>query len=372
MTKTYVDGIMRQWGERYDWSSGFSKPKMKRSSVSLVPVKSTGNAVTARATLQGLTRKVPQVMVKVTGGSRTQKGARDSINYIAREDGKEKDSVELVDQDGIKYFGADEVRFAASAFVDDGMPITESSKKRQTFSVVLSMPPGTDREAVAKAADDFARKQFPDHQYLIAHHRDEPQPHAHIIVKARSSVDGKSLNIRKATLQKWRAGFVKTLGENGVEAVATHSRTRFKTPKGRNWAKHANPSKDPNARVAIPEATLREVEKDHARVADVLASSTNPTDRALSKDIRHWIKSSFKGINHDSEKSRNPNLGPEIGATLRRDLYNVRSGNVAKTIDRSSGVLPGNAHNNLDKQRTGGKDNGLRRQPTNGRGEPSR
>lgn len=331
----YVDGIMRQWGERYDWNVGFSKPKMKHSSISLIPTQSSGNAGTARATLKAMVQKVPEVMVKVTGGARTQRGARAAINYIAREGEKDKESVELVDQDGNRYIGAGEVKEAADMLIGEGYAMPEKSKHRQTFSVVLSMPPGTDREAVARAAEDFAKKHYSNHQYLIAHHRDESHPHAHIIVKSRSSVDGKNMDIRKVTLQKWRASFAKELEAHGVEAVATKAKSRFNTPLGRNWKKTKFPNTDKNKRSATPQEQINKEARNHNLLASVLANSPKAQDRQLSKDIKTWVQESTKKASNDKNQFNHHNFRPEIAATLRTDLYNVRGRDVAKEYVRN-------------------------------------
>jgi hypothetical protein len=56
-------------------------------------------------------------------------------------------------------------------------------------------------------------------------HTDQPQPHVHLVVKAVSE-QGERLNIRKATLRKWRQDFAANLRELGVEANATERAVR--------------------------------------------------------------------------------------------------------------------------------------------------
>jgi hypothetical protein len=51
-------------------------------------------------------------------------------------------------------------------------------------------------------------------------HTDEPHPHVHVVLKAVSE-QGRRLNIKKATLQEWRAKFAAHLREQGVAANAT-------------------------------------------------------------------------------------------------------------------------------------------------------
>jgi hypothetical protein len=54
---------------------------------------------------------------------------------------------------------------------------------------------------------------------------DEPHPHVHMVVKAVSE-RGERLNIRKATLRRWRADFAERLRTLGVAANATERAVR--------------------------------------------------------------------------------------------------------------------------------------------------
>ena len=87
--------------------------------------------------------------------------------------------------------------------------------------MLLSMPPGTDRQAVRKAARAFAADEFGDgRRYVFAAHDDEAQPHVHLSIQVRGP-GGKRLNPRKQDLQRWRERFAAQLREQGVEANAT-------------------------------------------------------------------------------------------------------------------------------------------------------
>jgi hypothetical protein len=54
----------------------------------------------------------------------------------------------------------------------------------------------------------------------MALHTDEPHPHVHLVLKARSD-QGQRLYVRKATLRQWREGFASHLRALGVAANAT-------------------------------------------------------------------------------------------------------------------------------------------------------
>ena len=76
------------------------------------------------------------------------------------------------------------------------------------------------------AAQKFCREEFAlKHRYVMALHTDEPHPHVHVVLKAVNE-QGRRLNIKKATLQEWRAKFAAYLREQGVAANATPRRFR--------------------------------------------------------------------------------------------------------------------------------------------------
>lgn len=92
--------------------------------------------------------------------------------------------------------------------------------------IILSMPAGTPPDRLLAAVRDFAEKEYaPKHRYALALHTDEPHPHVHVVVRAESDY-GKRLNIRKATLRKWRKAFVRHLRNHGVASKATQRSTR--------------------------------------------------------------------------------------------------------------------------------------------------
>ena len=105
-----------------------------------------------------------------------------------------------------------------------GIP-EQSDRRKEAFNIVLSMPPGTDRQAVHEAVRAFAQAQFQDYQYVFAAHNDEKHPHVHLCVKA-TSYQGVRLNPRKNDLQSWREHFAEKLHDYGIEANATPRRAR--------------------------------------------------------------------------------------------------------------------------------------------------
>jgi type IV secretion system T-DNA border endonuclease VirD2 len=112
----------------------------------------------------------------------------------------------------------------------------EHTGQGAAVNIVLSMPAGTDPQAVLAASRGFAKEQLGDnHQYLLALHTDTPQPHVHLAVKAQG-FDLTWLKRSKADLQEWRERFAQKMRDQGVEAEATPRRARGVIRKAKTQA----------------------------------------------------------------------------------------------------------------------------------------
>src|SRR5205085_2349438 len=177
-------------------------------------------------------RRVPEVMIKVSGGARTLRGVRSHLDYIGREGQGEVETDEGVrlqekgfEKDLVKDWDLDleaHRRYTERAIAAGGKP------PKLVHNLVFSMPRGTPPEKLLKAVRTFAREKFAlQHRYALALHTDQGHPHVHVVVKAESE-QGVRLNIRKATLREWRRDFAHYLRELGVEANATERAVRGK------------------------------------------------------------------------------------------------------------------------------------------------
>ena len=175
--------------------------------------------------------RTPEVIVKVlSSGASSSKAVQRHIDYIGR-----KGEVELLTDEGDALTG----KGSASTFPEDwNLDLQEvgarnilGAGRRQTparlvHKLVFSMPAGTNPERVLTATQKFCREEFAlKHRYVMALHTDEPHPHVHVVLKALSE-QRRRLNIKKATLQEWRAKFAAHLREQGVAANATPRRFR--------------------------------------------------------------------------------------------------------------------------------------------------
>ena len=178
--------------------------------------------------------RTPEVMLKVINKGSSSSGAvHGHLGYIGR-----KGEVELETDDGEILQGEDVGSALLEAWNLDLMetrgkinltPNKPKKPPRLVYKLIFSMPAGTPPEKVQAAVRNFAREEFAlKHRYVMALHTDEPHPHVHLVLKARSD-EGQRLYVRKATLREWRAGFAHHLRALGVAANATPRHVRGET-----------------------------------------------------------------------------------------------------------------------------------------------
>jgi hypothetical protein len=169
--------------------------------------------------------RTPEVMVKV--------GVGGHIGYIGRQG-----AVELETDEGEVLHGPE----VGNALLEDwNLDLIQQRNKtnltpnkpkqppRLVYKLIFSMPAGTPPEKVQAAVRNFAREEFAlKHRYVMALHTDEPHPHVHLVLKARSE-DGQRLYLRKGTLRQWREGFAHHLRALRVAANATPRYVRGET-----------------------------------------------------------------------------------------------------------------------------------------------
>ena len=174
--------------------------------------------------------RVPEVMVKVSGGAKTTRGAVTHFQYISRQG-----ELEVETDDGERLVGKE---VAAKLVEDWDLEIDaglnrwramERGGRRQTklvHNIILSMPSGTSPERLLAASRDFAREEFAlKHRYAMVLHTDQAHPHVHLVVSAYN-IEATRLNIRKADLRRWREQFARHLRQHGIEANATPAQIR--------------------------------------------------------------------------------------------------------------------------------------------------
>lgn len=220
--KTFVDQMLLNWGDRlfHDPLRHVCAPRMSRGELQR-------DVRRVREQLACTLRRTPEVLVKITNkasGAQGMGAVRRHLRYISR-----NGRVELEDQDGMTMLGREALHDLTDAWHLGGWGIPEESHRREVFNLLLSMPPGTDRQAVRNAARAFAANEFGDgRRYVFAAHDDEAHPHVHLSVQVRGP-DGRRLSPRRHDLQRWRERFAQRLREHGVEANATRRVARGET-----------------------------------------------------------------------------------------------------------------------------------------------
>ena len=185
---------------------------------------------TQRELIERTVGRLPEVVVKVSGGARTLDGVERNLRYIVRS-GKlalETDSGERVGGKGFGSVLIEDWNLGLEARARRTQRSIRTARKppKLVHNVIFSMPAGTPAKLVLSAVHKLARDQFgSDHRYALVLHTDEPHPHVHLVVKAVSE-QGERLNIRKATLREWRRDFAANLREFGVAANATERAIR--------------------------------------------------------------------------------------------------------------------------------------------------
>lgn len=318
-TKTYVDRMLVHWGEDLLWEENHRVQKKAPVQITLKSPRSTGGtgskADRVRQHVAAMTRKAPQVMVKITGGGADMRKISAHIDYIARAGKyKQKDEpeLEIETDDGQVIQGKEARQHIKDMFEHSGAPIPKEvqelesdttltkRKRREALNVILSMPHGINRDAVKAAASATAKKLFAgNHLFAMVHHEDTDHQHAHIVVKMVGH-DGKRLNPRKADLENWRITFAKELNARGIDAVATRRRVRLQRPKGESQSVRQIKDRGERAKREATsitqeiakkrgQANERMATKAYSEIAKTLSTSDSSQDRQLAKDLKSYL-----------------------------------------------------------------------------------
>ncbi len=179
-------------------------------------------------------RRIPEVMVKVTGGGTNRGAVAAHFAYISR-----RGVLEIETDDGERIGRREEQK----RLIDDWhLELTAGQYRRQldggparrttklVHNVVLSMPSPTPPDKVLAAARQFARQKFARHRYAMVLHTDQQHPHVHLVVKAENEI-GRRLHIDKELLRGWREDFAQLMREQGIAANATPRAVRGENKK---------------------------------------------------------------------------------------------------------------------------------------------
>ncbi len=180
-------------------------------------------------------RRVPEVMVKVTGGGRSVRAVAAHLAYISHygEVELESDRGGPVPADEQKeLLKTWHLELSAGQYRPTGTARPVASGIKLVHNVVLAMPAGTHADKVLAAAKHFAREKFgAQHRYVMALHTHQRHPHVHLVVKAEHESGRRRLHIDKAMLREWREDFAQMMREQGIAANATPRSVRGQTKR---------------------------------------------------------------------------------------------------------------------------------------------
>jgi hypothetical protein len=170
-------------------------------------------------------RRIPEVMLKVTGGGTRVGAVAAHLQYISR---KGELTIETSEGDRVTDREAQKallknwhLELISGQYRPTGIHGQKSRRTKLVHNIVLSMPSPTPPDKVLAAARKFAREKFASkHRYALVLHTDQQHPHVHLVVKAEDE-HGRRLRIDKETLRRWREDFARNMREQGIPANAT-------------------------------------------------------------------------------------------------------------------------------------------------------
>ncbi|NNU63365.1 relaxase/mobilization nuclease domain-containing protein [Ochrobactrum soli] len=281
------------------------------------------NSAADKAKLARVVSKAPEVMVKISGRTRDSGHLKEHMNYITR-----NGEVPAETEYGLMS-GREAVGDVHSDWADDEIIYKGQHQVRKaplSVNMVLSMPPGVDREAFRNAVRDFVDAELrPRVDVMLAFHDDTNHPHAHVTVRGRQH-NGKTFNPGKPVLERYREQFAGALRNRGIEAEATPRYARGRTMKSdRQHMRHmrakglmprteraaiAEAFKDTQrAKTGVSGASRRDgqgrprpwenaARERHAGVSGVyaaaakeLAASASHADRQLARKVEQFVQS---------------------------------------------------------------------------------
>ena len=286
-----IDGVLVQWGERLFYpASRIVKP----APTPRLDTMTRRKAAVIRQRIEAtVVQRVPQVMVKVTGGGRGMAAIAAHFRYISK-NGK----LDIEDDRGVVRDGKEALHDLVEQWRHSGSLIDDAGHRREAFNIMLSMPHGTDPQIVRKAAREFAQAELAGHRFVMVLHEHQANPHVHLSVRAES-MHGARLNPRKADLHRWRETFAEKLRGWGVEAEATRQATRGATrhfdPIWRVKAKQEGRLREGDGQAKSGDRYQRSRNgalEAWAHIAQALQASEIPHDRALGQNITKFVRES--------------------------------------------------------------------------------
>lgn len=175
----------------------------------------------------------PEVVVKVVSQARNFK-VKALMEYIARENDENKDSLAIEDELGALHEGKREIKEIYEEWKTDfekGKPGSKRPPRHATHITLSGNCEHTDINAkkVMAAARDTLKELIDakGHDFVLVMHRDAGKPHVHAIIRnSNREAGGPKLRINPPELMEFRQTFAQKLEELGLAQTATLRRDR--------------------------------------------------------------------------------------------------------------------------------------------------
>lgn len=287
MGQPRIDGVLLEWGTRLFYPGA----KRGQAGEEAKPVRfGRPTPKTIRKRIEATVYRVPQVMVKVTGGSRGMIRLRSHLDYITK-----NGRLPLTDDTGKPHAGKPAVRELAEDWKFSGSLIPEISNRKEALHISLGMPAGTPAEAVIAAAQEFGAEEFPDYEHAWVFHGHQKNPHVHLVVKMEGR-HFKRLPTRKPDLHRWREGFARTLRQHGIEADATGRLVRgVVRDEDLLWRVKAREDgrllkeRTTHGTVTVQESSMEYALQAWGHLHNALAESLDAADQKLARDVKEFL-----------------------------------------------------------------------------------
>lgn len=298
-----VDGVLVQWGDRLFYPGN--------RLVKVTPAPRLGGSVRSQAAAirrrieATVTRRSPQVIVRVTGGGRGMGAIAAHFRYISK-----NGQLEFEDDRGVVNQGREALHDLLEQWRLGGSLIGQTSPRREAINLVLAMPQGTDAQIVLQATREFAQIELKEHRYVMVLHEHQHSPHVHLCVRGESIV-GKRLHPCKADLHRWRETFRERLVGLGVDAEATRQATRGEgLHSDKLWQFRARQQGGPG-NVAVQRKSGDAYQRNRvgaleawAHIVAALRASDQAEDRELAQRIGQFIQESTFAKEHGLARDR--------------------------------------------------------------------
>lgn len=228
----------------------------------------------AIATMERTARRVPEVMVRITGRQHGGGHVLANFSYISRLGHGPGKALGLHTSEGDIICDGEEMQKLANGWQKWEMGDDARRKGATSLSMILSMPTGTDPEKLKAAALDFARDEFANRSWVASLHVDRDHPHVHLTV-ARRDHDGRRFHPNRDDLFRYRQRFAAKLRNRGIEANATPAKARGIDPKHEHIA----------ARQVREKGTVPRLDKTRAARTERFHSAgrNDPVDTVLAE-----------------------------------------------------------------------------------------